>query len=264
MTARPLDLKTSRPVKNGRAVMWSCGLVVLIFLMITSAYALDIGGSYENDMLALMKKDGNNAFGDLNCLRIKLDWGLGDNLTVHVEPRYYFLSKSQDIALPGASELDTLVWDRVYAKYRTDRWSLTAGKQRIAWGTGYIWNPVDIFNPMVLSFAVRDEDKTNVESLRVEIPVGEAGGIDAFVLTGKPWEQTGRGLRVKGTKGLFDIALSCVDQGSLGHQFGFDTAGDIVKDVGARGRSHSRQGPPATIIPRRRPAGITRLITGSA
>jgi hypothetical protein len=34
---------------------------------------------------------------------------------------------------------------------------------------------------------------------------------------------------------LFDIALSCVDQGSLGHQYGLETAGDIIKDVGVRG-----------------------------
>jgi hypothetical protein len=210
-------------------------LLGILILGFSSASALELGGSYENDLLGLVKKDRNTGAGDLNRFRLKLDHKFNDNLAVHFEPRYYLLVKSQDILLTGASDLDKLVWDRAYFKYRDPNWSVTAGKQRIAWGTGYIWNPVDIFNPFVLSFAVRDEDKTNVEALRVEVPVGEAGGIDAFVLTGKPWEQTSRGLRVKGTKGLFDIALSYVDQGTLGHQVGFETAGDILKDVGVRG-----------------------------
>ena len=209
--------------------------IVISFLFVIPAQALDLGGSFENDILGLLKKDGAAVPGDLNRARLKLDQQFGDRLALHLEPRYYFLLRSQDLPLAGASDLDKLAWDRAYLKYRADDWSLTAGKQRIAWGTGYIWNPVDIFNPMVLSFAVRDEDKTNVEALRVEVPVGEAGGIDAFVLTGKPWEQTSRGLRVKGTKGLFDIALSYVDQGTLGRQVGFETAGDILKDVGVRG-----------------------------
>lgn len=210
-------------------------LVVFWYLLTIPAQALEVGGSYENDLLTLLKKNGSAGLGDLNKLRLKLDQQAGDNLAIHLEPRYYFLAKSQQILVTGATDLDQLVWDRAYAKYRTDRWSLTAGKQRIAWGTGYIWNPVDIFNPMVLSFAVRDEDKTNVESVRLEVPVGEAGGIDAFVVAGKPWEQTGRGLRVKGNTGLFDLALSYVDQGTLGHQVGLETAGDIIKDVGVRG-----------------------------
>ena len=79
--------------------------------------------------------------------------------------------------MTGVTDLDQLVFDRAHLKYRADSWSLTVGKQRIAWGTGYIWNPVDIFNPYVLSFAVRDEDKANVNALRWEMPLGEAGGI---------------------------------------------------------------------------------------
>jgi hypothetical protein len=199
------------------------------------AFSLELGGSYENDVLGLAKRNGGVGIGDLNRFRLKLDQALGECLALHLEPRYYFLAKSQDIVLTGASDLDQLVLDRAYLKYRTGAWSLTAGKQRIAWGSGYIWNPVDIFNPFVLAFAVKDEDKTNVEALRVEVPVGAAGGIDGFVLTGKPWEMTGRGIRLKGNVGLFDLALSYVDQGALGHQFGFDTAGDIIKDVGMRG-----------------------------
>ena len=196
---------------------------------------MELGGSYENDILTLLKKDGSAGLGDLNRLRLKLDQQIGDRLALHLEPRYYFLVKSQEILLNGASDLDQLVFDRAHLKYSAANWSLTAGKQRIAWGSGYIWNPVDIFNPFVLSFAVQDQDKMNVQAARVEVPLGTTSGIDTFVLAGMPWEETGKGIRVKGTAGLFDLALSYVDQGTLGHQVGFDTSGDIVQDVGMRG-----------------------------
>ncbi|MDD5383168.1 MAG: hypothetical protein PHH60_05905 [Candidatus Margulisbacteria bacterium] len=201
----------------------------------TMAFGLELSGYYENDVLGLLKKDWSTGAGDLNRLRLKLDHQLNNNVAIHLEPRYYFLLKTNDLPLEGVSSLDKLTWDRYYAKAKLPAFSITAGKQRIAWGCGYIWNPTDIFNPFVLSFAVKEEDESNVESVRLEVPVGEAGGVDAFVLTGKPWEQTGRGLRVKGNVGLFDLSGSYVDQGTLGHQIGFDATGDILKDIGARG-----------------------------
>ncbi|MCU0641356.1 MAG: hypothetical protein MUC35_04630 [Candidatus Margulisbacteria bacterium] len=218
-------------------------LSLVFCLLVIQASALSLGGSYENDLLTLLQKDGTVGLGDLNRLRLKFDHDFCDRLTVHLEPRYYGLLKSREIAIAGATDLDQLVWDRLYAKYRAENWSLTAGKQRIAWGTGSIWNPVDIFNPLVLSFAVRDDDKTNVEALRWELPLGEAGGIDAFVVTGQPWAETGRGIRVRGNTGMFDLALSYVDQGTLGRQVGFDLAGDIIKDVGVRGELAIKAGP---------------------
>jgi len=198
-------------------------------------FGLELGGSYENDILTLLKKTGSVGLGDMNRLRLKFDQDFGSSLTLHLEPRYYFLLKSQEIQVNGASDLDKLVWDRAYIKYRDPGWAATAGKQRIAWGPGYIWNPVDIFNPFVLSFAIRDEDKTNIQAVRIEVPIGETGGVDGFVQTGISEETTGKGLRIKGTVGSFDLGLSYVDQGTLGHQIGFDTAGDIVKDIGVRG-----------------------------
>jgi hypothetical protein len=207
--------------------LWVLG--VGCWVLGSMALAMDFSGSYEKDLLGLLKRDGGTGAGALSRLRFKFDQNIGDSLTFHLEPRYYLLFKSQDLPLEGVSDLDKLVWDRYYLKARLPVFSVTAGKQRIAWGSGYIWNPTDIFNPYVLSFAVSEADESNVEAVRVEVPVGEAGGVDAFALTGK-W-----GLRGRGTVGLFDLSASYVDQGTLGHQIGLDTSGDLVKDFGVHG-----------------------------
>ncbi|MDD4179259.1 MAG: hypothetical protein PHH14_04335 [Candidatus Margulisbacteria bacterium] len=200
--------------------------------VISSAQALEFSGYYENDLIGLVKKEGTPGIADFNKLRIKADHYFTDKFMLHVEPRYYLLAASEAMPLASANDLDQLKFDRAYFKLYSNAANLTLGKQRIAWGSGYIWNPTDIFNPFVLAFAVREEDTTNVTAVRVEAPLGEAGGLDAYIVGDKPWEQTAKGLRVKNTVGLFDLAASYVDQGTLGHQFGLDVGGDIIKDVG--------------------------------
>ncbi|MDD5594508.1 MAG: hypothetical protein PHG97_07200 [Candidatus Margulisbacteria bacterium] len=204
-------------------------LAVVFCLLALPAMAFELGGYYENDLLGLLKKDGGFGAGDLNRFRLKLDQKFGEALTLHLEPRYYYLAKSQTIPLAGVTGLDQLTWDRVYLKYYSRSVNLTVGKQRIAWGSGTIWNPTDAFNPFVLSFAVKEEETTNVQALRLEVPVGAAGGLDAFVLTDAPWRQTKKGVRAKTTAGLFDLALSYVDLGSDSFQVGFDSSGDVYQ-----------------------------------
>ena len=194
---------------------------------LSSAKALDIGGYYENDPVFIIKRDGGTIAGDMNRLRLKIDQKYGDNLTFHFEPRYYFLIKSQNLPLVGATGLDQLTWDRVYLKYYLPILSVTAGKQRIAWGTGYIWNPTDVFNPFVLSFAMKEEEENNVEAVRIEVPITALSGIDGYVQTGKEWNQAKKGIRGKVNVGLFDYSLSYVDLGSGGFQLGYDSVGEL-------------------------------------
>ncbi len=207
--------------------------VLAACLLAPPSHSLELGGYYENDGIVLFKKAGGSVLGDMNRLRIKIEQNFGENFTLHLEPRYYLFIKSADLPLTGVSDLDKLVWDRVYLKLYSNFANLTAGKQRIAWGAGTIWNPTDVFNPLVMSFAVKEEETTNVEAVRLEAPLGSAGGIDAYVLTGKTWSGTKKGLRVKTTVGLFDIALSYVDLGSNSSQIGFDSSGDWM-DAGVR------------------------------
>lgn len=196
-------------------------LMAVCFLAIPS-YGWELGGYYENDGIGLVKRTGGAVVGDMNRLRLKLDQKAGDNIALHLESHYNLFIKSESIPLSGVNDLDQLVWDRVYVKLYSQSANLTVGKQRIAWGSGTIWNPTDVFNPFVMSFAVKEEETTNVEALRLEAPLGSAGGLDAYL------SKTKKGLRAKTTHGLFDIALSYVDLGDNGFQLGFDSSGDFM------------------------------------
>src|SRR3989339_525987 len=178
---------------------WSLVIIAISWLLVIPVQAIELGGYFENDGILLFKRTSGTVLGDMSRLRLKFDQKFGDSLALHLEPHYNLFVKSENIPLSGVSDLDKLVWDRVYLKYYSTVFNLTAGKQRIAWGTATIWNPTDVFNPFVISFAVREEETTNVEAVRLEVPLGSAGGIDGYILTGKPWNEAKKGGRARTT-----------------------------------------------------------------
>jgi hypothetical protein len=203
--------------------------------MISAAFAqIEFGGYYENYLLGGAKRVGGAIYGDLNRLRLRIDSALSPNVSLHLEPEYDLLVKSEIFPLVGVSRVDQLVWDRAFFKISVPQADVTLGKQRIAWGTGYIWNPTDVFNPFTLSFAVEEEQEQEVEAVRVEAPLGALAGIDAFVLTGDEWLNLKKGIRTNTTIGLYDLALSYVDLGKGAFQLGFDTSGELL-GLGVRG-----------------------------
>jgi len=201
---------------------------IFIFLIFTFTFAklafadIDIGGYYKNDLQYLIKRSGEGITADVNKLRVRFDSKLLPNLNLHLEPQYVTMVKSQDIPLLDASQLNKLIWDRTYLKMNLPLADITAGKQRVAWGTGHLFNPTDIFNPFDLSFAVAEEERQGIESVRFEIPLGVMSVLDAVVLT-----DSKKGIKAKTTLGAYDISVSYVDMGSGESQAGFDTAGEL-------------------------------------
>lgn len=200
---------------------------ILLFVILGPAYALDINGYYENDSVGVVKRDGGGIIGNLNTLRLRIDSKLCDNANLHLEPEYKFLLKSGEIAITGASGIDQLVWDRAYVEFFLPQVDITLGQQRIAWGTGYIWNPTDVLNPFTMSFAVQEEDEEDVIAARFEVPLGVSEGVDAYVLSGDTWENTTKGIKGTANFANYDLSVSYVDQGVGGWQLGADAAGEL-------------------------------------
>ena len=73
--------------------------------------------------------------------------------------------------------------DRLYVNATAGRWQFTVGRQRIAWGTNLVWNPVDLFNPQsVLDFD--HEEKPAVDGVRVQYYTGEVTKIEIAATPG--------------------------------------------------------------------------------
>jgi len=211
-------------------IVWSLVLGSCDF----SFASLEIGGYLESDYVGVVKRGGGGLIGNLKKLRLKIDSEIYANVNLHLEPEYQFLIKSGPLPLiSDTSGLDQLVWDRAYAKIILPRADLTLGQQRIAWGTGYIWNPTDVLNPFTLSFAVSEEDEQDKLAFRFEVPLGEADGFDGFIVGGEKWENSIKAIKRKTNVYNYDWSASYVDLGDKGFQFGFDLAGELF-DLGVR------------------------------
>jgi hypothetical protein len=203
------------------------------FLISGSFAEVEVLGFYDNYLVGVALRDGRAMMGDLNRLRLRIDYAPLRSANLHLEPEYNLLIRSQNIPVSGISGLDQLVWDRAYLKIYFPLADLTLGKQRIAWGAGYLWNPTDVFNPFTLSFAVEEEQEAEPQAVRLEVPLGEASGIDAFAVTDEEWANTKKGIRAITNIGLYDLSVSYVDRGSGSFQLGFDTTGELF-ELGVR------------------------------
>ncbi len=104
--------------------------------------------------------------------------------SVEKYPDYSHLIKSYQPLM----NLDVFLWnnkssigyleaDRIYFDYFSGNLQTTIGRQRIAWGTSWVWNPLDIFNPKsVLDFD--HEELPGVDALRLQYYTGPVSKIE--------------------------------------------------------------------------------------
>ncbi len=58
---------------------------------------------------------------------------------------------------------------RAYAKFSVDKFSLTLGRQQIRYGSGKLWNPLDILNPISPTFVEGIEEQKGTDALKMDI-----------------------------------------------------------------------------------------------
>ncbi|MEW5917937.1 MAG: hypothetical protein AB1762_16155 [Gemmatimonadota bacterium] len=136
---------------------------------------------------------------DLNRLRFKLDWKPLDAVTVDVQydnevflgsylqTRQFALVRDRVPDTTFDLERDYAAGRSVIARHRLYRatvaWSgreldLVVGRQRIAWGTGRFWSPLDILSPFDAA-RIEREERLGVDALLAERKLGALGKINA-------------------------------------------------------------------------------------
>ncbi len=96
--------------------------------------------------------------------------------------------------------------DRALVKAYFKHFDLFIGRQMIAWGTGYAFNPTDIWNSK--NPLDPDAPKTGVNALRMEIPLGDLSHISLIASPGRDLENSSGGIRYKTNIARFDLSLS--------------------------------------------------------
>ncbi len=104
---------------------------------------------------------------DLTRLRLRPTFNFGENSRISLEYEITSLYQSNALFFAPVSDKTNrqtvdLRWqpvnekhfrmahfiDRLYLRQDFDFGNITVGRQRVAWGTGRIWNPTDLFNPI--------------------------------------------------------------------------------------------------------------------
>ncbi|HUI30478.1 MAG TPA: hypothetical protein VLX91_09700 [Candidatus Acidoferrales bacterium] len=156
----------------------------------TSSTAFDFSG-YVVDMPIYqnLHASSNSEFADLARLRLRPILHIGNNTKIGAEYEIDGLYYSQNSSFVLASttpmrQVISLHWqpiaknhlaashyiDRLYFDQDFSFGSLVIGRQRISWGTGRVWNPTDIFNPInPANFGKIEKDGSDAASLKFDL-----------------------------------------------------------------------------------------------
>lgn len=77
------------------------------------------------------------------------------------------------------NENDTKIY-RAYLKYSDDTQIITLGKQRIPFGVGRVWNPIDIYNPIDAT-SIETSERKGTDSLRYEYALSDVSNFDTTI-----------------------------------------------------------------------------------
>ena len=122
--------------------------------------------------------------------------------------------------------------DRIYLRHDFDFGAVTIGRQRISWGTGRIWNPTDLFNPInPANFTKIEKDGADVISFKYFI--GNFTDLNLVFNPMKTLRESNYGFRYRTNYSGYDFA-------AIGGYFderivaGLDFAGNLLT-AGVRG-----------------------------
>jgi len=138
--------------------------------------------------------------------------------------------------------IDKIIIDRgslsLYSKYIT----ATFGVQQIAWGTGYAFNPTDLWNTKNPSDP--NASKRGIPAIRAEFSLGKLSGLDFVLAPSTDLKTSSAGLRFTSNIFNFDYSLSLSRYLGADRAImllpekvvaGIDFSGDIIDGIGIWG-----------------------------
>ena len=144
-------------------------------------------GGYVKNMVMHAEFGGYSSFTDEIQGRLNTAWYYGDAFSAAIEGRVIVVVPNNNSIVPllfsSVNSENTynrpaiLDVDRAWLRYTNGPVQITAGEQRIAWGTNLVWNVIDIFNPYnVLDFDY--EERPAALAVRAQIFTGALTNVD--------------------------------------------------------------------------------------
>jgi len=236
------------------------GLVgVVLFMLALSAPVLgdvQFEGYYKNILLqsaTVLPPAGRGYDLDISRLRLQMRARPTDNLRFdiaydnelwlgsYLDTTQFAMQRDQPPDTRFDLQQTTVDRQQAFARHRLYRGYLSvalgdvdirAGRQRIAWGTALLWNPMDILNPLN-PLQLEREERAGVDALAVDWNYGALSRLSLVAASHQGGDTSSYAARWQGNAGLFDYSL-------MSGRFrgdtisGFDFAGQIGQ-VGLRG-----------------------------
>jgi len=210
-----------------------CLVVLLVSLAVARGEGPEISGHYEHQLYLQKIHNGDAFVQDHDKLRLDLVAEVGGNAALSGDVVYRVFRGSTEynaldfIPVSTAAEharavglsLDGLrpafavavddehYLDNASVALYLGRIDLRVGKQQLPWGTGYTWNPTDLFNDKNLLDPTYE--KVGVQVFRIDARVGLEGKLTAILGVEETWQRSTRAARVAGFARGFDLS-ACV------------------------------------------------------
>ncbi len=218
-------------------------ILILFFLCSSFLIAqdkLEIFGYFESQMMGAQIK---NEFLQLysNKLRVDLKSSLSKNITFAANFDYItyhgktewnildFLAPNIVSEAPEGMEAFYILpfsnrtfLDNAYIKIAFKPFDLIFGKQQISLGTGYVWNPTDVFN--VKDYLDPTYEQPGHNAIRMDIPLSTSYTLTALFSPDENWVDSAKMIQLKGRISHFDFSFIAIEKAWRFHDYTeFDT-----------------------------------------
>ncbi|MQY78656.1 MAG: hypothetical protein GH151_05575 [Bacteroidetes bacterium] len=203
-------------------------LLLLLSVPLPAQNNIDLFGYFESQLMGAQIK---NSFIHLHSNKLRIDlkgdvsehvsFGANfDFITYHGKTNWNILEYLPDrvtsVVPPELADYyvfpfnDRIFLDNAYIKLTFKYADVIMGKQQISLGTGYAWNPTDVFNTKDLLDPTYEQPGHN--AMRVDVPLGSRYNITALYAVGDEWENSDKMLMFKGRISHFDYSIIGVEK----------------------------------------------------
>lgn len=209
---------------------WISAFLFMLFIFppLLAQDGVEIFGYFESQIMGTKL---NNSFIQLysNKLRLDLKSNLSKNITFAANFNYItyhgktkwnildFLPADAVAEVPPGMEAFYVLpfenrhfLDNAFIKLSFKQFDLTVGKQQISLGTGYVWNPLDVFNIKDVLDPTYEQPGHN--AIRLDVPLGSMYTVTTLFSPEESWENSAKLLQLKGRVSHFDFSLNAIEK----------------------------------------------------
>jgi len=221
---------------------WISILVFFYFCLVplSAQDKVELFGYFESQIMgAEIKGDFCQLY--TNKLRVDLKSSISKNITFaanfdfityHGKTKWDildFLSPSITSTIPQGMESYYVIpfsnrtfLDNAYIKFSFKHFDLIVGKQQISLGTGYLWNPTDVFNIKDMLDPTYEQPGQN--ALRIDVALSSVYTLSVLYSPDDTWKNSAKMIQFKGRISHFDYSFIMIEKVWRFHDYRqFDT-----------------------------------------